>query len=297
MHRSIAIVLSLLTALVLVDRPAVAQQVRTGVSNNAVSDGYFERMGVHWGLRFRQGSFNLALPPFGGYAPGAGITGGAGPLGFEFSQGSRRSFTSQSLSVVTPNGVPGYVADSSWTPFVIGTVPVVGGFPLIGSVVPPTPAAAGTSMGNPAVQQALQQARTQSPATAGGAGVRAHGGGIAGGGAAAGGVQNRQANGPLDPEARLAAARTSSAGRAVASVAAAKQAREAERVKEAAMAREYMERGQEAERAGKRVVAKINYQIAARHAEGELKAAALARLNALTAAASESATEGDVGPP
>jgi hypothetical protein len=52
----------LLIALMLASTIVSAQQIDVGASNQALSDGYFERMGLQWGLCFRQGSFNLAHP-------------------------------------------------------------------------------------------------------------------------------------------------------------------------------------------------------------------------------------------
>ena len=279
MRSSFVLSLSLLIALLFAGLVASAQQIGVGVTNQSLTDSYFERTGLHWGLRFRQGSFHLGLPPFGGYVPGAGIIGGYRPFGFEFSQGSSRTFTTQTPMVVVSNGVPGFITESSWTPFVIGTVPVVGGFPIMTTVMPPVPPIfEPTPTGNPAVQQALQQARANPQAALVGSGQSAAR-------QAPENPERHRAAGHAtvrdDPAAQLAAAQKSSAGRAVPSVAQAKQARQAERAGERAMARDYLGRGRKAEEAGKTSVAKIYYQMAARRADGDLKTQILKRLEAL----------------
>lgn len=261
-----------------------AQQIGVSTPNQTLSDGYFERFGVGFGLGFRQGSFGLALPQFGGYAPGAGATGGFGPFGFEASQGSRQSLTSQSPGVMVPNGGSAFIGAETLSPFVIGNVPVVGGFPVITSVMPPMPQAAmPMPAGNFAVQQALQQARgnAQPGAMPGGAAPAARPQGNVHGNGAGGGAPRPRVDASSDPATKLAAAQTSSAGRAVASVDEAKQALEVEKAGQIERARGYLQRGQEAEQAGKAKIAKIYYQMAARHGSGGLKADALARLHAL----------------
>ena len=86
-------------------------------------------------IPFRQGSFSLAVPQFGGFAPGAGATLGFAILSdieayffMEASQGDRRSNVLQAPKVTLFNGQVAFVADTSQSPFVISVVPVVGDF-------------------------------------------------------------------------------------------------------------------------------------------------------------------------
>jgi len=84
---------------------------------------------------FRQGSFPLAVPQFGGFAPGAGATLGFAILSdiearfvMEASQGDRRSNILQAPKVTLFNGQQAFVSDQSQSPFVISVIPVVGDF-------------------------------------------------------------------------------------------------------------------------------------------------------------------------
>lgn len=137
-----------LTLLVLVGGQAVAQQ-QVGVGTPAIglNDGFFERNGVGWGLSgngwfARFGGFGGAIPQFGGFQPDAGAVGGIGFMGggvrggieFEFSQGFRSSAVSQTPGLVLSNGFPGTFIDQSFSPFVIGVVPVVSDLPTLPSV-------------------------------------------------------------------------------------------------------------------------------------------------------------------
>jgi general secretion pathway protein D len=86
-------------------------------------------------IPFRQGSFQLAVPQFGGFAADAGAQVGFAILSdieaFFFinaAQGDRRSNVLQAPKVTLFNGQSAYVADTSQSPFVISVVPVVGDF-------------------------------------------------------------------------------------------------------------------------------------------------------------------------
>ena len=86
-------------------------------------------------IPFRQGSFDLAVPQFGGFDPSAGASLGFAILSdleaFFFinaAQGDRRSNVLQAPKVTLFNGQQAFVADSSQSPFVISVVPVVGDF-------------------------------------------------------------------------------------------------------------------------------------------------------------------------
>jgi hypothetical protein len=266
-------------------------------------------------IPFRQNGFGLAIPQFGGFAPGAGMTSGfqvRGPKGnasffWEASQGSRRSLVSQAPSVTVTNGYPGYFGDTSQSPFVVGLVPVVGGlsdvfpigpWPCYTTGCPPyllAPLAQAMPQGNPRVQAMLRQAA---------AGTRALNddpsdpllAGLPGGGPAAppraagwqadnGLALGGAAMVDVDPGVqRLAAAQASSAGRAVPGVAEARRLRQLEEAAGNDDARASYERGLTAEEGGKPGVAKIYYNMALKSATGEFRAQILARLKDLSAA-------------
>lgn len=140
---------------------AQAQYIGINSPFQTFTDSYYSRIGVNFGfqlpgaqggngvvgllpngqlapdgmLRFSQGGFGAAVPPFGGYDPGADahlgfrVGGGSGP-GFNFNivagQGSSRSASMVSPSIVIPNGGSGMIFDGQIRPFVTGFVPVVG---------------------------------------------------------------------------------------------------------------------------------------------------------------------------
>ncbi len=136
----------------------VAQQIGVSTPFSALSDGYYERMGVNFGGRFgsvprngsgsfgffnfgqgpsfSQGSFGPTIPAFGGYDPGSSARFGFGQvnpngsgysLNFEMGKGSTRSFVSQAPSVTVQNGFGGSIFDGSQRPFVTSVTPVIGG--------------------------------------------------------------------------------------------------------------------------------------------------------------------------
>lgn len=143
---------------------AQAQYIGINSPFQTFTDSYYSRVGVNFGfqipgarsgngvvgllpngqiapdgmLRFSQGGFGAAVPPFGGYDPGADahlgfrVGGGSGP-GFNFNivagQGSSRSASMVSPSIVIPNGGSGMIFDGQVRPFVTGFVPVVGAMP------------------------------------------------------------------------------------------------------------------------------------------------------------------------
>jgi len=297
-----------------------AQQVTVGTPFHALNDSFFENTGTSWGLQGRNWNFsfgggnpNMAAPQFGGFDPQAGANFGVGfnrgGIGGQFSgnfgQGSRRSFVSQTPSVTLQNGVPGYISDTSQSPFVISYIPIVGGFPSVGFLnpVPPLPPVPPpvSRLGNPEVLRALQQARearqraragdvpdeplgaiapamqpaVRPQARAGRAQADLNLAGPAAAPAAA-------AQPGMDESARaLAAASASSAGRPAPSVAEARRMHAAEQAAEDGEAMQFLERARNAEATGKTNVAKTYYQMAARRASGELRTKILDRLQAL----------------
>jgi len=86
-------------------------------------------------IPFRQGSFQMAVPQFGGFAADAGAQIGFAILSdieaFFFinaAQGDRRSNVLQAPKVTLFNGQQAYVNDTSQSPFVVSVIPVVGDF-------------------------------------------------------------------------------------------------------------------------------------------------------------------------
>ena len=173
--------LLLLACLVWCAADAPAQQVTVSTPYHALSDSFFENMGTSWGLQGRNWNFsfgggnpNMAAPQFGGFDPQAGANfgfsqqGGKVNGGFSgnWSAGSRRSFVGQVPSITLTNGVPGFIADTSQTPFVVGYVPIVG-FPPPGGyqpmLAPPNmgTSSGGSGAGRDAVVSALQRARAE----------------------------------------------------------------------------------------------------------------------------------------
>ena len=115
-------------------------QVTVATPFHQTGNSFFEQIGV--GFNFHAGNFffqqnvpGAALPPFGGAVPGAGLQTGfnvhaPGGIDAQFhlvaAQGAGTNMVSTTPSVTLPNGMPGGVFDASMTPFVMGVVPVVG---------------------------------------------------------------------------------------------------------------------------------------------------------------------------
>jgi len=124
--------------------PCQAQQVYTTVPLVNSSDSFYESFGTDWGFSqrgrngyffFNRGGANTGIPAFGGYDPNAVARFGFGSRGrngsFYFNawagQGSSRTITSTTPSLMLQNGGSGYIQDISVRPFVTGLIPVVGG--------------------------------------------------------------------------------------------------------------------------------------------------------------------------
>jgi hypothetical protein len=318
--RSLQAVLALgvLGCFLLLAADASAQQATISTPFHSVNEGFFEHMGTSWGLSGPNwyfsfgGSPTQAAPQFGGFDPTAGANSGfsrrsGGINGYfagNFSQGNRRSMVSQVPSVTVTNGVPGYVGDTSVSPFVIGYVPIVGSFPRVGfpGPVPPAmvPTPGASSAGHDAVVRALQRARAAEAQR-----ERMEDASVAEAEAArmarpaepnmpppqarddlvltAPDPQPRQAaeTPPDEPTRKLAAARTSSAGRPAPSVAEARRLHAAEQAAKNEEALKFIELARNAEANGKPSVAKVYYQNAAGRALGELRDEILARIRAL----------------
>ena len=306
----VILVLVLLGAVWFAAAEVPAQQVTIGTPFNTLNDSFFERTGVSWsgnwkGLNFSFGGGDLAVPPFGNYKPGAGLTTGFGIRSPNFNanfnifaeQGSQRSNVSQTPSVTLMNGQQAFISDVEQRPFVMGMNPVVGGFrggygypsgygyPMAGYGYP------GYSMGrptfvmspNPRVQAMRRQLAERNRADSNLRRLAA----------AAAGAPKRRAKdddsnlvepapaAPAGPAQRLATARSSSAGRAVPSVAEARRLHAKEQGSRNGEVMALFERGRTAEEDGKPGVAKVYYRMVVRRATGELREQAQARLTAL----------------
>ena len=304
-----------------------AQQVTVSTPHHSLSDSFYENMGTSWGLSgpnwfFRfGGSPTQAAPQFGGFDHNTGANFGfarqGGPISGwfngNFSSGYRQSFVSQVPSVTLTNGVPGFIADASQSPFVVSYVPIVGlAPPGVFRPMQPFPPAMGASpggsgAGRDAVISALKRARAererrgqiaeQNAAQAevarmnppAGLNLQSQGGPddltLMGGAPPAASV----AEGAADEATRkLIAARASSAGRPAPSVAEARRLHAADETDQEHDALVYEELGRNAEAKGKPNVAKVYYQMAARRASGELRQRIQTRLGALKTASEAS---------
>jgi hypothetical protein len=296
----------------------VAQQVTVGTPFNTISDSFYESTNLSWGLSGRGWSFRFGgggVPAYGGYNPSAAANFGwgfqhgnlngwfAGSMG----QGCRRGIVSQTPSITLTDGVPGYVSDSSQSPFVMGVVPVVGncptfnGAPTLASLNPTLPPPVlPNSRAAEAWQNAVAGAQAQRDAAEAQQVVA---------------QANRAANRPAErrgekpdlqddlvlmgpaaqdaaqdnPGASLKASGESSAARPAPSVAEARRRYEAEQAEAGPQVVEYLERARHAEAMGKPAVARQYYQMAYRRASGSQRDEIRAKL--LTLPASKSTAE------
>ena len=261
----------------LADGRATAQQITAATPYHGASDNFFERTGVHWGLQGKGGSFSFGggapmAPIGGGMAPGGGIQGGfhfgrpgrGGFFGFTAEQGARRSLVSQTPMLTTVNGLPGVVSDTSLSPFVVGTYPVVGGFPS--SLFMASPGFCPSTLYAPTYPLSrLSQLPGPSPGRTAAAPADKN-------------VDDRdKAGGP----ATVGSEMKDPTGRTVPSVAEARRLLAEDRAAGERDGRQWLDRGVEAERSGNKGAARVYYQMAARRLTGELKDQALARLAAL----------------
>lgn len=301
-----------------------AQQVTSGGSLQGVGSSFSEHSGTSWG--FRSGGMNFQ---FGGALPSGGANWGFSVLRPGFSgffngawgQSSQQTFSTQSASVTSLNGYPGYMTDVTVTPFVIGSIPVrgdyfVGGFPIVGTFAPYGPG--GTTVQLPtlstfetgitvwvpsggAANLGMIGRAAEGAAQVGAPGLRgnvARGGNVGVAGAQVNAVvhdlqamdeaiqaQGRAGgNAPASQQQAAAAADASSAAQPAMSVAQARRLHEAETRAAADEAQSWFDRGVTAEEEGKPGVAKLYYQMAARQASGELKQKAQEKVAKLSAA-------------
>ncbi|HUT14162.1 MAG TPA: hypothetical protein VMY42_26995 [Thermoguttaceae bacterium] len=313
------------TGLGLFAADAPAQQVTVGTPFHSIGDSFYERFGTHWGLNWDNGFMtfggpSMATPQFGKFDPSAGLNSGfafrrngvSGFFNWSAGQGFQQSFVTQTPSVTLTNGYPGFISDTSQSPFVISVIPVVGGYPMA-STFPSSPYypsyydpyAMGNPMMavpvpqvNPRVEAMRRQMAEAQQAVAGNAAERA---------AMAAGNPPPAVPGPapkaendLDrvggngasaaevdgPAGKLAAAQASSAGQAVPSVAEARRLHQQEQAAQSEQAVALFIRARTAEESGKPAVAKIYYGMAAESATGELRDRIDARLGALDSSGS-----------
>jgi hypothetical protein len=114
---------------------AEAQQITQGTPINSAGHSFYENFSFGWGFnRPPSGNFGglqLNVMNGGGAPQPGGIAGGfaggnGGYFGFSAMQGSRRGLSSTTPMVTTMNGQMGFIFDGSQSPFVIGSIPVVG---------------------------------------------------------------------------------------------------------------------------------------------------------------------------
>jgi len=291
---------------------ASAQQVTISTPFHSNNDSFFERTGTNWGFNkgnmfFSFGSPGMAMPQFGGFDPSAGINSGFyhqrgdfnGYFNWAAAHGFRQSFVTQVPSVTMMNGQSAYISDQSITPFVMGFIPVVGGYPTTGYMGPirPLPDYAmgnpgmGVSplVGNPQVRSLIENMQTplqghsddlpepptiapdRAPQPRPKAAVRAKQDDL-----------DLVAEAPVAAPNRAASNQPSSAGRAVPSVAEARRLHEAEQASDDDESQVLFQRGRAAEAQGKQGAAKIYYQMVARRASGKLREQAESRLDSLS---------------
>ena len=282
---------------------AVNAQTQTtiGTPAHSLNDGFFENIGTSFNFSLRGAPIgpnargvvglgpNMQLQPniqfqnlgFPGIPNGQGNPASAGTFGFSIlnpnfnasffvaaGQGSTRSSGTVAPSVTVMNGQQGTFSATTQFPFVIGVVPVVGGFSPGFVGFDPSSAWSGSVAVQPSYSTALQEKldRIHAGATSG---VRPGAGGGSSGGLL--GVESLSLAKPAGNDViggKLLAARDSSAGQAADSVRdiqAAQEAADAEKEREL---EEILEKARAAEAEGKKSVAKVYYQQAARRVEG-----------------------------
>lgn len=128
----------LIVVTTLLPKKLQAQQVTISVPQQNISTGYYEYIGGSWsyyGPGFWASFGGQPFPPYGGFNPNGGLTGGfafgngshGGMFNFNAVQGGSTSFTTTVPMLTVTNGVPGSITAGRFTPFVTGVVPVAGG--------------------------------------------------------------------------------------------------------------------------------------------------------------------------
>ncbi len=284
-HLSAVLVMALIG--LLVPSETTAQQVTVATPFHSASDSFFEHIGTSWGFNFKGvgvqfGNPNMAAPQFGRFDPAAGINGGFGFGGggrggffnFGAQQGFRQNFVSQTPSLTLMNGYPGFISDSSLSPFVIGYVPVVAGFPVVpmpyaNTAFPGQPVFAPNGQYSTALPRNSRIATLRQQLPKDRTAARRE-------------VVEEVAD--IEPLAQPDRAEPSSATRSAPSVAEARRMHQNEQSQQSTEAQVYYERALTAEEKGKPNVAKIYYQMAAKRAPDELRREIESRLRAIDTA-------------
>ncbi len=244
----------------LLPNASFGQMISTGVPLVGARHSFFENIGINSG--FSVGGFSSpfnrypAVPQFGGFTPGAGLNGGFGihsghfgaHLGFNFAQGSSRSIVSNTPIVTGYSGFPMLFQNSVQRPFVTGVFPVVGN----GAVLPNL-GAANTIPGR--LMRGEFRMVNHKVVPAGGFKPKPQ---------PAGTTQVAERRPLVDQAPPTRAEREAAA--------------QAEQTEKQLAIQEFLRKGREAEAEGKRSVARLYFQMAARRAEGDLKSEALASL-------------------
>lgn len=211
----------------------------------------FPMVGVRDGFSERIGS-NWSLTGPGIYNWWNHNSGGGAHLGFNFSQSSSRSMTSTTPMVTGFSGSPMFFQNSLQRPFVTSLIPTVGnaaGFQDLG--------AANTIRGR--MLRGEFSMRNGKVIPAGGAKPA---------------KTPAKAKGVVSHRPLVDAAPPTRAER--------EAQEEAAQTEQLLAIRKYLQKGKEAEAKGKKNVAKLYYQMAARRAEGDLKHQALASIERVT---------------
>jgi hypothetical protein len=265
-----------------------SQQIVVGTPFNSISDGYYERYGIGWGLNWRGGfaSFGLpnqAIPPFGKFDPSSGLQTGwrfgngnfNGLIYLTAAQGFLGTYASQSPFLTLTNGYPGAFYDLSLNPFVTGYTPVVGGFSPYGAMMPGVVPQNNFEQPNPLdrvqVMKRLLAAQNQ--------GISSETAEPDPGQA----MLPRHATDTTDRDKPWNPATGSSAERPVPSVAEAKLLYEREKNSANDEVSALYERAKAAEENGKPQLAKIYYQMVIKRSQGNLKQLAEQRVRAIEA--------------
>jgi hypothetical protein len=230
-----------------------AQMVTTQSPLHSNTSSFYEHSHVGWSVHNPHYFMNFngggGTPPFGGYQPNAGLSGGFGvnntSFDFGFGQGASLNSTTVTPMLTTTSGYPGYLFIGSERPFVTGVVPVVGGGGGFANVPAMGPLASRVATG----QLKTEQGRIVVPK-----------------GEQAIQLPLRQANVARDeipPAPRPAEIATSS--------------------NQQLSAAQYLEKALAAEKDGRAGVAKIYYQLAATKGEGLVKVQATRKLEAMKA--------------
>ncbi|MCA9070263.1 MAG: hypothetical protein KDA84_15120 [Planctomycetaceae bacterium] len=258
--------LGFVCALVFQPLSASGQMVSSSFPLVGVRDGFSEGIRSNWSLTgpgiyswFNNNS-GSGIPRFGGFQPNAGLNGGfafnrgafGANLGFNFSQGSSRSMTSSTPVINGFGGSPLIFQNNLQRPFVTSLIP---------------------NVGNGARFQDLGAANTIRGRMLRGEFSMRNGKVIPAGGAkpAEASVAPKKVGNhrPLvDPAPPTRAERRAQ--------------EEAQETEQLLAIRKYLQKGKEAEAKGKKSVAKLYYQMAARRADGDLKRQALASIERVT---------------